>query len=155
MLPPSEWIPIAESDGEISHVQRCILEKVCAFLHDSPALCKQFHSVKLNLSPGTFLNRNMYAGMLDVLSTYRIAPSLLQFEITETAATVHDRRSALLYESVVDTMHRLGFAVVVEGAETQNEADFLMAAGVACIQGFYYAKPMPGGELKKLFTQNL
>jgi EAL domain-containing protein (putative c-di-GMP-specific phosphodiesterase class I) len=37
--------------------------------------------------------------------------------------------------------------VIAEGVETAEQVEFLCAAGVRNIQGFYYARPMPAEDL--------
>lgn len=90
MLSPSEFIPIAESNGEIAQVERCILEKVCQFMQRHPESSRQLRTVKVNLSPASFLNANLAESILKIIADYALPPSFFQFEITETAATVHD-----------------------------------------------------------------
>ena len=43
--------------------------------------------------------------------------------------------------------HELGMTVVAEGCEKQEEIDALFDVGVDAIQGFFYARPMPGDAL--------
>lgn len=46
----------------------------------------------------------------------------------------------------VASMKRIGKEVLVEGVETQEQADELIAMGVDYIQGYLYARPMPEDE---------
>jgi len=39
--------------------------------------------------------------------------------------------------------HSLGMAIIAEGVETQQQADFLRGAGAEVVQGYLYGKPMP------------
>ncbi|MBF8269829.1 MAG: histidine kinase [Gammaproteobacteria bacterium] len=54
-----------------------------------------------------------------------------------------------ILESSVDLGKRLKMDIVAEGAETKEECDLVKQLGCDYVQGFYYAKPMPGNELIK------
>ena len=44
-------------------------------------------------------------------------------------------------------------SVVAEGVETQAEQAIITSAGVQYIQGYYYARPMPGEKLTEFLKQ--
>ena len=43
--------------------------------------------------------------------------------------------------------------VVAEGVETQAEQAIITSAGVQYIQGYYYARPMPGEKLTEFLKK--
>lgn len=58
-----------------------------------------------------------------------------------------DRRALAVVKAMTQLGHELGMTVVAEGCERKEEIDALLDVGVDAIQGFYYAKPMPGDDL--------
>ena len=58
---------------------------------------------------------------------------------------------------VVDTMiklfHQLGFSIVAEGLETEEQCAVLRSMKTDRIQGYYYAKPMPESEIMGFFRE--
>jgi EAL domain-containing protein (putative c-di-GMP-specific phosphodiesterase class I) len=58
-----------------------------------------------------------------------------------------DRRALAVVKAMTQLGHELGMTVVAEGCERKDEIDALLEAGVDAIQGFYYARPMPGDDL--------
>lgn len=203
MISPSEFIPIAESNGEINQVQNCILHKACEFINEWPEILTKINYFKFNMSPAIFLNTNLSEDIIKIIKSYDISPSVFQFEITETTATVYekelmlwvkniknegaglclddfgsgfanlnvimklpfdvikidrsmlidallDKKSKVLYESIVKMIRHLGFTVVSEGAETEEDIEFLHSINVDCIQGYYYSKPLPPDDFVKL-----
>ena len=52
-------------------------------------------------------------------------------------------RSSYIVNTTLDMFHNLNCELIVEGVETQVQAQALIEHGVEWIQGFYYAKPMP------------
>lgn len=54
----------------------------------------------------------------------------------------HDRRAMAVVKAMAQLGKELGMTVVAEGAETQEQVNALIEAGVDCIQGYIYARPM-------------
>jgi diguanylate cyclase len=49
--------------------------------------------------------------------------------------------------------HSLGFTVVAEGVETEEQATFLRLLRCEQAQGYLFAKPMPREEFAKLLAK--
>ncbi len=60
--------------------------------------------------------------------------------------------SAAIVRSIIGMAHNLGLAVVAEGVETQDQADFLLGLTCEEAQGFLYAKPLAAEELARLLA---
>lgn len=56
-------------------------------------------------------------------------------------------RLAAVVRSCIDLAHRLNLKIVAEGVETEEDWDFLAAAGATEAQGYYISRPMAGEEL--------
>lgn len=61
---------------------------------------------------------------------------------------------APVLDAIVTLSNRLGLAVVAEGVETQYQFDYLKARGVAFIQGYFFARPMPSAEFVRWYAGN-
>lgn len=55
--------------------------------------------------------------------------------------------------SIITMAHTIGTKVVAEGAETQEQVDFLTDCGCDYIQGYYYSKPLPEDEFAELLNK--
>ena len=44
--------------------------------------------------------------------------------------------------NIIETMHKIGKKVVVEGVETKEEFDYLVLLGADLFQGYYLGRPM-------------
>ena len=53
-----------------------------------------------------------------------------------------------IVHGLIRLFHEMGMKVTAEGVETAEQSSMLIGMGVDKIQGFYYAQPMPGAELK-------
>ena len=58
-----------------------------------------------------------------------------------------DASGSTIVGATVELGHRLGFAVVAEGVESQEEWDRLILLGCDIVQGFHIARPMPIGDV--------
>jgi len=66
-----------------------------------------------------------------------------------------DKDSAEITNAVIAMSHKLNLAVVAEGVENQEQAQFLEAISCDIAQGFYYGKPMPLERLMAEFLTNV
>ena len=64
-----------------------------------------------------------------------------------------DKNAALFYQSIVSAFCRLGYRIIAEGVETQEEMELLRSWNVDMIQGYYFSRPLPPGELLRLLTE--
>jgi EAL domain-containing protein (putative c-di-GMP-specific phosphodiesterase class I) len=55
-----------------------------------------------------------------------------------------------LCEAIIEMSHKLGVKVIAEGVETQQQHDFLLAAGCDYGQGYLFSKPVSAEEFEKL-----
>ena len=62
-----------------------------------------------------------------------------------------DEQAAVFYHSIVTVMQNMGYIIVAEGAETEEEVKLLREWGVDMVQGYYFSRPLPETELLRLF----
>ncbi|MGR2740497.1 putative bifunctional diguanylate cyclase/phosphodiesterase [Billgrantia sp. Q4P2] len=66
-----------------------------------------------------------------------------------------DHRSEQIIQAMIDLSRNLGKRCVAEGIETEAQHEFLLNVGCGIGQGYLFAKPMPGSEVKeRLFKQS-
>ncbi|RAU22853.1 PAS domain S-box protein [Paramagnetospirillum kuznetsovii] len=61
--------------------------------------------------------------------------------------------NAAVVQAIVNLGHSLGTRVNVEGVETREQLDFLLAHKVDEAQGYYFAKALPGDEFARLVRE--
>ncbi|MDE1461809.1 bifunctional diguanylate cyclase/phosphodiesterase [Spartinivicinus poritis] len=66
----------------------------------------------------------------------------------------HNKKSAALSSSIIQLAHSLGFEVIAEGVETQEQYEFLKAEGCDIAQGYFIAKPMSVEEFEIWMDQS-
>lgn len=60
-----------------------------------------------------------------------------------------DERARIVVTEAIRLARRLNMRTVAEGVEQKDQVDFLAEQGCDMIQGYYFAKPMPGNEYEQ------
>ncbi len=66
----------------------------------------------------------------------------------------YDPDDASIVKSIIALAHNMELNVIAEGVETKQQLDFLAENGCDQIQGYYYSKPLPADEFKKLLLDS-
>ena len=106
MIPPIQFIPLAEELGLIVPIGEWVLRQACQDAVTWPDELK----VAVNLSPVQFRNNQLVETVQQALAQTGLAPSRLELEITETALLQDN-------ETVLTTLHRLrnlGLRIVLD-----------------------------------------
>ena len=64
-------------------------------------------------------------------------------------------RVATILKFIVQLTNELGMGTVVEGVETQTQADYVSSLGDVSIQGYYFSRPLPIKDYEKLLDKYL
>jgi diguanylate cyclase (GGDEF)-like protein len=88
MIPPAQFIPIAEDNGSIGGICWIILRKACAMLKACHALDPAWQKlfVSVNLSPQQLSDELLLDRVLAILREFELQPCHLKLEITERDA---------------------------------------------------------------------
>ena len=63
-----------------------------------------------------------------------------------------NEKSKTILKSIVDMAKTIGINTLTEGVESAEQADFLTQIGCERLQGYFFGKPMPIEEIKKLLS---
>lgn len=89
---PEEFIRIAEQNGTVVQIGILVLEEVCRFIKQYNLKQKGIRFVEVNLSVVQCMQEKIYKDILEVLDKYQIPPSMINLEITESAAAYSEER---------------------------------------------------------------
>ena len=106
MIPPLDFIPVAEDTGLIVPIGDWVLRQACMHAVRWPAEVR----VAVNLSPLQFKNKNLLATVVTALSTSRLSPNRLELEITESSL-LQDSDATL---AVLNELRRLGVRISMD-----------------------------------------
>ena len=86
LVPPGEFIPVAEESGQIIPLGIRVFEKVCRFLSRGEAQKHGLEQIEINVSAAQFDYENPSKFVLEYIEQYSLDPRWINLEITETAA---------------------------------------------------------------------
>lgn len=64
---------------------------------------------------------------------------------------LEDKKSLVTVRMLTDLFHQIEMQVVAEGVESEEQVKILESLGIDRFQGYYFAKPMPEGDLCSLY----
>lgn len=106
MIPPTEFVPVAEETGMIAQIGEWVLRRACEDARHLPDDC----FVAVNISPVQMMTREFLTMVRNVLEETGIPPRRLELEITETAMMQDRERAAFLMKELAE----MGISVAVD-----------------------------------------
>ena len=106
MIPPMEFIPIAEETGMIGPIGEWVLRRACNDARHLPDDC----FVAVNISAVQFMTKDFVGLVGDVIRETGIKPQRLELELTETAMMQDRDRAAAMLKQLTE----MGISVAVD-----------------------------------------
>ncbi|MBH3430457.1 phosphodiesterase DibA [Pseudomonas alkylphenolica] len=100
LVPPGEFIPIAERSGLIAEIDNWVLRQSCLQMVQWQAEGRKLLYVAVNISSRLFSQRDLYQQVAKVLHDTGLDPALLELEVTESAVMDNP-------EVALEQLHRL------------------------------------------------
>ncbi|NOX07943.1 MAG: EAL domain-containing protein [Gammaproteobacteria bacterium] len=116
MIPPDQFIPLAEMSGQIIPLTHIVIEQAitqCAPLLNSG----EIGSISINISPHCLLDKTLTETISALIKQYDISPSLLKFEITEGVAM-----SEQMQQNTVQALFELGVRLSIDDFGTGHSS---------------------------------
>ena len=110
MIPPTTFIPIAESTGLITPIGSWVLRKACLQAHVWQQTGYENVCIAVNLSAVQFRHRNLLEQVSSILDETGLDPRMLELEITET--TIMEDIDAA--SETMRILHRAGINISID-----------------------------------------
>lgn len=100
------------------------------------------HGIKMGLD-------DFGTGYSNIASVINIPFGTIKLDKSLVWGAIENEKSALAVRNLTRTFKELGMKVIAEGVETEEQRNLMVDFGVDQIQGYFYARPMPAGEMEK------
>lgn len=110
MISPGEFIPVFERNGFIVKLDYFVWETTCKLLRKWLDEGKEPYPLSVNISRVSLYNPKLVDIICGLVEQYRIAPELLQLELTESAYT--SNQSSI--RETMETFRKRGFTVLMD-----------------------------------------
>ncbi|NBK96854.1 MAG: EAL domain-containing protein [Erysipelotrichia bacterium] len=107
---PDEFIPIFENNGFICELDLYMLEEVCICLKTGIEKGLDMIPISINQSKVLFYRTNYLDSLKEILNCYKVDPSLIIIEVTETVTM--ENMSGV--KDIIKGLHDLGFKVSMD-----------------------------------------
>ena len=109
LIPPSEFIPLAERSGSIIQIGEQVLSKTCRFLNESGENLGGLSFVNINLSPIQCMDHALADTFEQIPKSYGVDPKRLHLEITEESLVEPD-----ILREQMNLLGKLGYAFALD-----------------------------------------
>jgi EAL domain-containing protein (putative c-di-GMP-specific phosphodiesterase class I) len=86
-------------------------------------------------------------GHASIVSLLRVRPHQLKIDRQLVLLVTQSEQQRRLIRSIVEIGKSQDIAICAEGVETMQHAEILRDLGCDCLQGYYFAKPMPATDV--------
>lgn len=102
----------------------------------------------------TFLMDDFGSGYSSLNMLKDIPVDILKIDLNFLRDSMHSQSGRIILESTIHMAQRLCLAVIAEGVETKEQANFLLGAGCTKAQGYYYSRPVPIEVFERRFYRD-
>jgi diguanylate cyclase (GGDEF)-like protein/PAS domain S-box-containing protein len=130
---------LAENDLDPGYLEIEITES--ALMGDSPRIIRNLDALR-DLGVRVAID-DFGSGFSNMSYLLRFSVDRLKIDQSFIRECSFESNSSTVTTAIIALAHQLKLSVIAEGVETQEQADFLHAAGCDLAQGYFYARPMP------------
>ncbi|MBO6148924.1 MAG: EAL domain-containing protein [Lachnospiraceae bacterium] len=109
LIPPGEFIPLAEKNGRIAALGEQVFEKVCAFIKEHDISKAGLAWINVNVSPLQCLRKDLSEHFLGILERYGVSAHKIHLELTEECLVDYK-----LLKEQVENMQKIGLRFALD-----------------------------------------
>ena len=110
LIPPDDFIPLAEETGLINPLGEWIIETACKQLHEWQKKGYQVPDLAINISARQFQEQNLPDIFQQVIDQYHLTPENIEIELTENIL-VQDHQTAKV---MLNQLHDMGMKIAID-----------------------------------------
>jgi diguanylate cyclase (GGDEF)-like protein/PAS domain S-box-containing protein len=110
LVPPNEFIPIAEHNGQITDISHWLIRTVCKQISHWMQTGYGIVPVSINISAVDFRNPGLGDSIIKILGKYELHGNSMEIEITETAVMQNIEAAV----AVLDQLQKAGLSISID-----------------------------------------
>jgi EAL domain-containing protein (putative c-di-GMP-specific phosphodiesterase class I) len=110
MVPPAEFVPVAEERGLIIPLGRWVIREVCRQIRDWRRAGLIAPPVAVNLSAWQFTDKDLVTDIGDAMAQYGVGAAEFEVELTESVLMTDPERA----NAVLQRLHRMGVKISID-----------------------------------------
>lgn len=138
MIPPTEFIPIAENSGFIIPMSQWIFETICQQIVEWRKASTLPHKISINLSPKQLIETDLIKMIDEITTKYEVPIGILEFEITEMSVIEESEMA----ERIISNLCSLGATQAIDdfgtGYSTMRYLKFLPVSTIKIDHSFVH-----------------
>ncbi|SEK84301.1 MULTISPECIES: bifunctional diguanylate cyclase/phosphodiesterase [unclassified Butyrivibrio] len=168
ILVPPISVNLSRRDLQMENLYEVMLDLIKKY-HLSPL------DIKLEITESAFVAENQkFFGTVDVLkevgfrilmddfgsgyssfNTFKDAHvDVLKADMKFMDGIESSEKGQIVINTIVEMTKKLDMPIVVEGVETEEQYEYLKSIGCEMIQGYYFSRPVPAEEFKRMIIEN-
>ena len=132
-----EWLELEITESEVMQRYEEIITKL-----------KLLHSKGIHIAIDDF-----GTGHSSLAYLKRLPANKLKIDRSFIIDLPHDEESVAIVKAIIALGNIVKLDIIAEGVETEEQKEFLIENGCDNIQGYYYGRPMPAEEMRKLLSE--
>lgn len=92
------------------------------------------------------------SGYANISTILRLPFSVIKMDRSLLLDICTNSNAAYMYQQTVSVLKNVGYKIVAEGVESEDELRLMRKWGVDMIQGYYFSKPLPAQDIVKLLN---
>ena len=109
LIPPAEFIPLAEKDGSIIALGEEVLRQTCRFIRDHEPGKMGLQWINVNLSPCQCMNKDLAESFRMILKETGVAAELIHLELTEQSIIDYS-----MLKNQISALQEIGFQFALD-----------------------------------------
>ena len=109
-ISPMDFIPVAEKTGLVDRIDMCVFHKAAQFLEEAALQGRTDITISVNISVKHLLKNSFLEDVKSILDSYRISPSQIEIEITESVMVESVERA----KEIIEEIKKMGLLVAID-----------------------------------------
>lgn len=153
IIPPVEFIPVAEKVGLIDRIDSVVFKKAAEFVGELVTQRSLDITLSINISVRHLIKKDFTQEIKDQLAKSRLPANRLEIDKTFIDRLNSSEKSKQYVAAIISLGHIMGYKVISEGVEENDQLEVLKQIGCDFVQGYIWGKPLLARDVEILVSE--